>query len=44
VGGVNMPFGKSASLDVSIMHVDVSADLGNRYERNLVRASLLKRF
>jgi hypothetical protein len=42
--GVNMPFGKSASLDFSLMHVDVSADLGNRYERNLVRASLLKRF
>jgi hypothetical protein len=42
--GLNMPFGKSASLDFSLMHVDVSADLGNRYERNLIRASLLKRF
>ncbi|MEE4249103.1 MAG: hypothetical protein V2I38_00785 [Alcanivoracaceae bacterium] len=44
LAGLNMPFGKSMSLDMSIMHVDVSADLGNYYERNLVRASLLKRF
>ena len=44
VGGVNMPIGKSMSLDVSLMHVDVQADLDNNYERNLVRASLLKRF
>lgn len=43
-GGLNMPFGKSASLDVSLMHVRVDAALGNHYERNLVRASLLKRF
>ena len=44
VGGVNMPFGKSMSLDFSFMHVNVEADLDNHYERNLVRASLLKRF
>lgn len=44
VGGVNMPFGKSMSFDVSLMHVDVQADMDNNYERNLVRASLLKRF
>ena len=44
VAGVNMPFGKSMSFDVSAMRAEVSADLDNHYERNLVRASLLKRF
>jgi hypothetical protein len=44
VAGVNRPVGKSMAFDISLMHVDVDADMGNHYERNLVRASLLKRF
>jgi hypothetical protein len=42
--GMNMPFGKSASVDVSLLHADVSADSGISYQRNLLRASFLKRF
>ncbi|MCC1497720.1 hypothetical protein [Alcanivorax sp. 1008] len=44
LAGVNMPVGKSMSFDVSVMRAEVEADLGNHYERNMVRASLLKRF
>lgn len=44
VFGMNMPFGKSASLDFSLLHADVSADNGINYQRNLLRASFLKRF
>ncbi|MDF1629577.1 MAG: hypothetical protein P1U78_07245 [Alcanivoracaceae bacterium] len=44
LAGINMPVGKSMSFDVSAMRAEVSADLGNHYERNMVRASLLKRF
>lgn len=42
--GYNRGFGHTMSLDMSWTFVDVTGDEGNEYERNVLRATLLKRF
>lgn len=44
VVGINWPFSNKVSLDVSALRADVSGSGGVDYERNIYRASLLKRF
>lgn len=43
-GGLNVPLGKSASFDLSVLHADVRGAGNNDYQRNLIRATVLKRF
>ena len=42
--GFNRGFGHTMALDFSWTYVDVSGDEGNEYQRDLFRATLLKRF
>jgi len=44
VVGFNFGFGHGNSIDLSFTRADVSGEAGADYERNLVNASLLKRF
>src|SRR5690606_16555390 len=42
--GFNFGFGHGNSIDLSLTRADVSGDAGADYQRDIVNASLLKRF